>query len=101
MTRTPTGAVHEVPVDDLFFSTTDAKGVIDEANEVFTRNARFSREQLLAGEPGISGEDLVGLVDDALGVCRREEQVVDGDLVDRAGGRARHRHLGESGGRGV
>ncbi len=50
MTRTPTGAVHEVPVDDLFFSTTDAKGVITEANEVFTRNARFSREQLL-GSP--------------------------------------------------
>lgn len=45
--RIPTGDVHEVPVEDLFFSTTDAKGIIDEGNEVFTRNSRFSREQLL------------------------------------------------------
>ena len=28
----PTGAVHEVGLDDLFFSTTDAKGVITSAN---------------------------------------------------------------------
>jgi len=45
--RTPTGDFHDVPVDDLFFSTTDAKGVIDEANEVFTRNSRFARDELL------------------------------------------------------
>lgn len=47
MTVEPTGASHEVPLDDLFFSTTDARGVIDEANEVFTRNARYPRERLI------------------------------------------------------
>lgn len=43
----PTGALHVVPLDDVFFSTTDAKGVIDEANEVFRRNARHTREELI------------------------------------------------------
>ena len=43
----PTGAVHEVGLDDLFFSTTDAKGVITSANEVFVRLSRFSQEVLL------------------------------------------------------
>ncbi|MDY3677608.1 MAG: PAS domain-containing protein [Actinomyces urogenitalis] len=43
----PTGAVHEVGLDDLFFSTTDAKGVITSANEVFVRLSRFSQEELL------------------------------------------------------
>jgi len=47
MATTPTGLFHEVPIEDLFFSTTDAKGVIDEANEVFARNARFERGELL------------------------------------------------------
>lgn len=45
--RLPTGAVHEVGLDDLFFSTTDAKGVITSANEVFVRLSRFSQEVLL------------------------------------------------------
>jgi aerotaxis receptor len=49
----PTGDLHEVPLDDLFFSTTDAKGVIDEANEVFTRNARYSREDLIGAPHNI------------------------------------------------
>ncbi|QJC22318.1 PAS domain-containing protein [Arcanobacterium buesumense] len=42
----PTGALHVVPVDELFFSTTDAKGIIDLSNSVFTRMSRYSREQL-------------------------------------------------------
>jgi aerotaxis receptor len=41
---------HDVPIEDLFFSTTDAKGVIDEANEVFARNSRYERSELL-GSP--------------------------------------------------
>nr|WP_300339228.1 PAS domain-containing protein [Actinomyces sp.] len=47
MPISPTGAVHEVGLDDLFFSTTDAKGVITSANEVFVRLSRFSQEELL------------------------------------------------------
>ncbi|MFV0463881.1 MAG: hypothetical protein ACK5MP_11920 [Nostocoides sp.] len=50
---TPNGSIHEVPLDDLFFSTTDAKGVIDEANEVFTRNARYPRETLIGAPHNI------------------------------------------------
>lgn len=46
----PTGAVHEVGLEDMFFSTTDAKGVIQQANEVFVRLARRSRPELL-GNP--------------------------------------------------
>jgi len=49
----PTGSMHEVPLDDLLFSTTDAKGVIDEANEVFTRNARYSRDELIGAPHNI------------------------------------------------
>jgi len=44
---------HEVPIEDLFFSTTDDKGIIDEANEVFARNARYSREELLGAPHNI------------------------------------------------
>lgn len=47
MGPTPTGAQHTIPLDDVFFSTTDTKGVIDEANEVFRRNARHSRDELI------------------------------------------------------
>lgn len=47
MSVEPTGASHDVPPADLFFSMTDAKGVITEANEVFERNARHSRAALL------------------------------------------------------
>jgi len=38
---------HEVGVDDLFFSTTDDKGVITASNEVFERLSRYSRDELL------------------------------------------------------
>ncbi|WP_172119682.1 PAS domain-containing protein [Actinomyces faecalis] len=47
MPTCPTGAVHEVGLDDMFFSTTDAKGVITSANEVFVRLSRFGQEELL------------------------------------------------------
>lgn len=53
MSPTPTGLFHEVPIEDLFFSTTDAKGVIDEANEVFARNARYARSELLGAPHNI------------------------------------------------
>lgn len=43
----PSGARHEVGVDELFFSTTDARGVIEQANSVFVRLSRYSREQLV------------------------------------------------------
>lgn len=42
----PTGAQHEVAPHELFFSTTDAKGVIKLSNEVFTRLSRYGHEQL-------------------------------------------------------
>lgn len=43
----PTGARHEVGVDELFFSTTDARGIIDQANSVFVKLSRYSRDQLV------------------------------------------------------
>ena len=36
-----TGAVHEVGVDQLFFSTTDARGVIRHSNNVFIELSRY------------------------------------------------------------
>ena len=53
MSPTPTGLFHDVPIEDLFFSTTDAKGVIDEANEVFARNSRYERSELLGAPHNI------------------------------------------------
>ncbi len=47
---TPTGQMHEVGINDLFFSTTDARGVIDQANEVFVRLSRHPRHELV-GSP--------------------------------------------------
>ena len=43
----PDGAVREVAVPDLFFSTTDRKGVIDGANAVFCHYAQYSMEEIL------------------------------------------------------
>ena len=43
----PSGARHEVGVDELFFSTTDARGVISQANSVFVRLSRYRRDQLV------------------------------------------------------
>ncbi|MDO5671025.1 MAG: PAS domain-containing protein [Corynebacterium sp.] len=40
-------------MDDLFFSTTDAKGVITDSNEVFERLARYSRDELIGSAHNI------------------------------------------------
>jgi len=45
-----TGAVHEVGVDQLFFSTTDARGVIRHSNNVFIELSRYRRDEL-SGAP--------------------------------------------------
>ena len=42
-----TGHRHDVGVDELFFSTTDARGVIEQANSVFVRLSRYRRDQLI------------------------------------------------------
>lgn len=49
----PTGARHEVGVDELFFSTTDARGIIDQANSVFVRLTRRSRDELIGAPHNI------------------------------------------------
>lgn len=50
---TPTGGRHQVGVDDLFFSTTDAKGVIEQANSVFVKLSRYPREALVGAAHNI------------------------------------------------
>lgn len=47
MSTKPTGATHEVGLEDLFFSTTDSRGVIEQANKVFVDIARTPREDLI------------------------------------------------------
>lgn len=49
----PTGQFHEVDLDDLFFSTTDAKGVIEQANQVFVDMARRDRSELIGAPHNI------------------------------------------------
>lgn len=43
---TPTGEVQNIGVNDLFFSTTDWRGVIEDSNSVFIELSRYSEEQL-------------------------------------------------------
>ncbi len=50
---TPTGTSHEVGPGEMFFSTTDAKGIIKEANTVFVRLSRYDREQLVGAPHNI------------------------------------------------
>lgn len=50
---TPNGNFHEVGLDDLFFSTTDKKGVIAQANQVFCDYARSTREALIGAPHNI------------------------------------------------
>lgn len=50
---TPTGATHDVGREDMFFSTTNAKGVIGQANGVFVRIARHPREDLIGAPHNI------------------------------------------------
>ncbi len=45
-----TGATHEVGVDQLFFSTTDSRGLIRHSNNVFIELSRYTREEL-SGAP--------------------------------------------------
>ncbi|PID54022.1 MAG: hypothetical protein CSA58_11650 [Micrococcales bacterium] len=49
----PTGKSHEVGVEDMFFSTTDRKGVIEQANSVFLRIARYQLEDLVGAPHNI------------------------------------------------
>lgn len=49
----PTGATHEVPPGELFFSTTDAKGIIKLGNSVFERLARYPARQLIGAPHSI------------------------------------------------
>ncbi|QJC21331.1 hypothetical protein [Arcanobacterium buesumense] len=46
MKPTPTGEKQQVQPYELFFSTTDSKGVIKLSNEVFTRLSRYDIDQL-------------------------------------------------------
>jgi aerotaxis receptor len=43
----PTGASHEVAPTEMFFSTTDERGVITDANSVFVRLSRYPLQELL------------------------------------------------------
>ena len=46
----PEGASHEVDVNDIFFSVTDAKGVMTHVNDVFIRYAKYDAEEMI-GKP--------------------------------------------------
>ncbi|QIK62422.1 PAS domain-containing protein [Leucobacter viscericola] len=46
----PSGKTHEVEINDVFFSTTDIRGVIEHANEMFVEYSHYSRESLV-GSP--------------------------------------------------
>lgn len=50
---TPTGARHEVGVEQLFFSTTDNKGIIELGNDVFVELSRYQRNDLVAAPHNI------------------------------------------------
>lgn len=43
----PTGDTHDVAVDELFFSTTDRRGVITGSNSVFERLSRYPKDRLV------------------------------------------------------
>jgi aerotaxis receptor len=57
----PNGRFRTVGIDDLFFSTTDRKGVITGANSVFERLSAFPRQELMGAphnvirHPGMPG----------------------------------------------
>ena len=46
----PAGPSHEVDVNDIFFSVTDAKGVMTHVNNVFIHYAQYSVEEMI-GKP--------------------------------------------------
>lgn len=47
MTMEPTGVIREVGAEDLFFSVTDRRGVIEQANATFARISAMTRDQLI------------------------------------------------------
>ena len=49
----PTGEFRDYPPDQVFFSTTDRKGIIEIANSTFVRLARFSPEELIGAPHNI------------------------------------------------
>lgn len=49
----PTGERHEFGVEEMFFSTTDSKGVITNANDVFVRISHYSEDQLMGAPHNI------------------------------------------------
>lgn len=57
----PTGKIHEVGIADVFFSTTDQRGIIEHANELFVEFSRYDRGTLLGSphsmvrHPGMPG----------------------------------------------
>ncbi len=54
MTTVRDGAtIHDIPAEDVFFSTTDRKGVIFQANDMFVRMARRDRNQLVGAPHSI------------------------------------------------
>ena len=53
MSVIPTGELHKVDVEDLFFSTTDRKGVILLANHVFAYYARHDYDELVGAPHNI------------------------------------------------
>lgn len=50
---------HDVGVDDVFFSTTDGRGRISQANSVFVRLSRYSREELIGAPHSINRNPLM------------------------------------------
>ncbi|AZA14434.1 Aerotaxis receptor [Corynebacterium choanae] len=64
---TPTGAQHEVRADEMFFSTTDEKGIIGESNSVFVRLSRFPLAELVGAphniirHPAMPGAAFLGM----------------------------------------
>lgn len=49
----PNGQAHNVAAHELFFSTTDSRGVIDLSNSVFIRMSRYERVQLVGAPHNI------------------------------------------------
>ncbi|MDY6049086.1 MAG: PAS domain-containing protein [Corynebacterium sp.] len=50
---------HEVGPDQIFFSTTDAKGIIKDVNSVFIDLARFPREEMIGAPHNLIRNDIM------------------------------------------
>lgn len=51
--RVPSGAHRDIGIGQLFFSTTDRLGVIEQVNSVFTQISHFSRDELVGAAHNI------------------------------------------------